>query len=301
MSLRIPTLKSLFVSVKLTFDAAVAAGSLVALWRGAGEGWLGPLATTLPFLALLGWAYGSRRVARTSAGLAWLSMLAVSGVLWSAAVPSGRGWPLRLAAVGLTADLVYLYWYSRLERRGAPLLAQGQLLPDFEAMDEAGARFDSRSLLGRPAVLLFYRGNWCPFCVAQVSELAASYRALEQRGARVVLVSPQPAGHTRALAERFGVPMRFLVDEGSRVARQLGILHEGGLPAGLQLLGYHSDSVLPTAIVTDAAGRILLLDATDNYRVRPEPATFLAALDTAPAMSSTAVRSSVPPEAPTCV
>jgi hypothetical protein len=39
--------------------------------------------------------------------------------------------------------------------------------------------------------------------------------------------------------------------------------------------------VFPTAIVTDAEGRILLADQTDNYRVRPEPFTFLAALDRA--------------------
>ena len=51
--------------------------------------------------------------------------------------------------------------------------------------------------------------------------------------------------------------------------------------ATLQRLGYEADTVLPTAVVTDASGRILLSDQTDNYRVRPEPETFLAILDAA--------------------
>ncbi len=75
--------------------------------------------------------------------------------------------------------------------------------------------------------------------------------------------------------------MDFLVDPDARAARSLGILHEGGLPATLDVLGYDQDTVLPTAVLADAAGTIMFSDQTDNYRVRPEPETFLAALDAA--------------------
>jgi len=47
------TLKAVFISAKLTFDLAVVVTAGLALWRGAGPAWLGPLAATLPFLALL--------------------------------------------------------------------------------------------------------------------------------------------------------------------------------------------------------------------------------------------------------
>lgn len=96
---------------------------------------------------------------------------------------------------------------------------------------------------------------------------------------RVALLSPQPAGHTRRLAGRFDVPFEFLVDRDSRAAKALGIDHPGGLPLGMQALGYEEDTVSPTVIVTDENGTILLADETDNYRVRPEPATFLRVLD----------------------
>lgn len=114
--------------------------------------------------------------------------------------------------------------------------------------------------------------------VAQVRELAASYRELAAAGARVVLVSPQPAGETAKLAERFDASMDFVVDEGNRAARALGIADAGGTPAGLGVLGYDSETVLPTVVIVDRDGVILFSDQTDNYRVRPEPAMYLEVL-----------------------
>jgi peroxiredoxin len=96
-----------------------------------------------------------------------------------------------------------------------------------------------------------------------------------------LLVSPQPHENTASLAERFEVPFLFLVDEGNRVARQLGIVAENGLPAGLEVLGYDSDTVMPTVVMTNAAGVIIFSDQTDNYRVRPEPDVFIRILDQA--------------------
>ena len=73
--------------------------------------------------------------------------------------------------------------------------------------------------------------------------------------------------------------MRFCVDEGGRLSRLLGIGHIGGVPFLMEPLGYEADSVMPTVVITDPGRRIIFTDLTDNYRVRPEPSTFLAALD----------------------
>ena len=79
------------------------------------------------------------------------------------------------------------------------------------------------------------------------------------------------------------MPLQFWRDPELTAAATLEIVHRNALPAGLGLLGYDPDAVLPTVIVLDANGRVLLADQTDNYRLRPEPATFLAALDEAAA------------------
>ncbi len=125
-------------------------------------------------------------------------------------------------------------------------------------------------------MLLFYRGNWCPLCMAQVGEIAERWREISSLGAQVALVSPQDEGRTRALAARHDVGFRYLRDDGLAAARRLGIVNPDGTPAGM--VGYESDTVLPTLVVTDADGRIVYADQTDNYRVRPTPETVLAAL-----------------------
>ena len=220
-------------------------------------------------------------LASGAAGLA-LSLLGAA----FGSTPSGL--PLAYALLGFGGVVLYVRWYSRLGRTPSAALRVGAPLPEFQLEDENGRPLSSAAFRGRPAVFLFHRGNWCPLCMAQIRELVEEYKELEARGAQVALVSPQSLEHTRALAARFDVPFRFLVDPGARAARQLGILHEAGVPLGMR--GYDADTVFPSAIVTDAEGRILLADQTDNYRVRPEPWTFLAAIDGATAVDASTPR-----------
>jgi peroxiredoxin len=132
----------------------------------------------------------------------------------------------------------------------------------------------SESFKAKPHLLLFYRGNWCPFCTAQVEELAAAYQRLEASGVNVVLISSQSIKKNQSLAARFDIPITFLRDRDNEAARQLGILHAWGTPMGLQLLGYGLDTAMPTVILTDSTGKIIYADETDNYRLRPEPRDF---------------------------
>ena len=128
-------------------------------------------------------------------------------------------------------------------------------------------------------ILLFYRGNWCPLCMAQIKEIVNEYKELEKRNADVLLISSQPHSFTESLAKKHHVPFHFLVDVKNKIAKKLKIIHENGLPFGFQLFGYKSDVVMPTLIITDKNNKIIFADLTDNYRVRPEPSTFLKIID----------------------
>ena len=75
------------------------------------------------------------------------------------------------------------------------------------------------------------------------------------------------------------VPMQFCVAAENEIARQLGIEHVGGVAFMMAPLGYGQDTVLPTVLMVDPEGILVYADLSDNYRVRPEPSTFLAALD----------------------
>jgi peroxiredoxin len=177
----------------------------------------------------------------------------------------------------LIASFVYVFWYSVLDRTGPTVIEVGATLPELELYDSEGNSITPTQ--GKHGLYMFVRGNWCPLCTAQVKEVAAQYRELEARGVEVFLIARQPARNMRALARRFDAPIRFCVDEDGQLARRLGIEHIGGVPFLMETLGYDNDSVLPTVVIVDSSRRIIFADSTDSYRVRPEPSTFLAALD----------------------
>lgn len=274
-------LKAVFISVYLAATAAGLIGAGVMLAGDPGRlGWWGVVLASTPPLLFFGRIFLAS-VARTAEWPGWLLGLGGAGTV-IALFDALSWWPALVAATnGVLLTWLYLSWYSRFGDRATEALAPGAVIPAFELETLDGAGIDSRALTTSPALWLFFRGNWCPLCMAQIREVAADYRRLAARGVAVHLVSPQPQDHSRSLAQRFDAPMRFLRDVDNRAARQLGILDRGGLPAGFELLGYDADVPMPTVLITAPGGRIVYSDLTANYRVRPEPAAFLAALDAA--------------------
>lgn len=220
-------------------------------------------------------------VARTSAHLhsVLLAGIAGAGIAFSLAGPVHLS--LAAGAIGFVLTPLYIYWYSHFPARDTQTLAVGQSLPDIALENLQGQTLTTAELTRRPAIWLFYRGNWCPLCMANIREVAEAYGDLHARGVEVYLVSPQNAAHTQSLAARYDVPLHFLRDPDNRAAQRLGILDKGGLPLGMQVFGYGNDVPMPTTFITAAGGRIVYSDLTDNYRVRPEPAAFIAELDRA--------------------
>jgi len=249
--------------------------------------WIGAAIAALP-LPVLFMRLMLRPVERTSENLPFLLLLSAIGVGlagWEQFIEGVAGWaPTAIALVNSGIMLLYVFWYSRFGRIASMQLAVGSKLPEFRLQDASGNEVGTAELSDSPAVLLFYRGNWCPLCMAQIREIANRYQELDDMGIKVALISPQPDEHTRTLAESHAVPFHFLIDTGNELAESLGIAIDHGVPAGITG-GYAPGTVMPTVIVTDATGTIVFSDQTDNYRVRPEPDVFLAILRRAGAVA----------------
>ena len=276
-------LKSIFISFYMMAIMGIAGYAGWMLYQGAAPlAWVGVMLTVAPILSVIMVLMTLKNFARTSAHFPLLNILGAVGValaVWAwqqhvAEMPAPA-----LAMTGWLGFLLYAYWFSTFGNRQPSMkLIAGTRLPHFTVLDAQNKTVTSAQLTDKPAILIFYRGNWCPLCMAQLKELVALYDEISALGVRVAMISPQPHSNTVELAKMFKVKFDFLTDEGNAAAKALGIENINGTPMGMQMLGYDDDTVLPTVIITGRDGMIVWTHETDNYRIRPEPQIYLDVL-----------------------
>jgi len=268
------TLKSLFISILPVLSLVVFTTTIInSSFNNSDIGLLLSSLAIVAFFALL----FIKPIARTSRALGGYSTLVFIGFVLNLFNFEKNA---LLISLGLSVGwLLYLNWYSSFKSRDTSVLEVGKKLPNLTLENSNKEAVEISSFNGNYQIFLFYRGNWCPLCMAQIKEVENQYKELAERNVDMVLVSSQPHKYTKNISEKYKVPFHFLVDIKNKAAKKLGILHENGLPAGFQVFGYDSDIALPTLIITDKDNTIIFADLTDNYRIRPEPETFIRIID----------------------
>lgn len=283
-------LKSIFISIYPVLAVGISGYGIYQLAiTGLDLIWLGAVMISLPIMIFIGRVMMFKDMARTSAHFPLITLLAFVGLalnaytVISAIADTRQLTQSELIGIGLSCAsfvcyMLYNFWYSSLGRRVHEKLSLGKPLPLFSLTKADGKQINSADFKGKANIMIFFRGNWCPLCMAQIKEVADSYKQLASLGAEITLISPQPEENTQILANKFNVPFNFLTDVDNKAAKILGIDMKNGLPAGMEILGYDKDTVYPTVIITDADGLIIYTDFTNNYRVRPEPDEFIKIL-----------------------
>ncbi|MBI1236808.1 MAG: redoxin domain-containing protein [Alphaproteobacteria bacterium] len=273
------SLKRIYVMLYITLAVVLTIKGLSGLISGIYPvGWAGVMLTGLPLVMMLASAMMFRKTARTRADLPVTLMLALIGLGmagWQVLAASGPLKLLILAMAGVLGLIVYIRWYSRFGRTPSPVIEAGKDLPDFELTAVDGTKVTSTQLARQPTVFIFIRGNWCPLCMGQVNEMSGAAGDFVKAGIRVAFIAPQSVEKTKALAANRPDGIEFYSDPGNAAGRLLKIHNPAGLPLGMEILGYRSETVLPTIIAVGEGGRILWTHETDNYRVRPAPAVIL--------------------------
>lgn len=199
-------------------------------------------------------------------------------------------------AASMPADVADVFAAERvgLDEAGVPagVSAPGAPMPDGDLLDVRGTATSLTEIrAGRPSVVVFYRGAWCPFCnIALRAYEAELVPALADRGAAMIAVSPQKPDGSLSVAETNQLTYAVVSDPGNQLASALGILTRptGEVAAaqrrlGLDLTEHNADGSLtlpmPTTVVVDAGGVIRWIDVHPNYATRSEVPDILAAVD----------------------
>lgn len=99
-------------------------------------------------------------------------------------------------------------------------LKVGDIAPDFNAKDQNGKTVSlKQALKNGPVVMLFYRGQWCPFCNKQLSRFSDSLSQLTAKGASVLAITPENAENVKKTIEKTKASFPVLEDEGLTIMK----------------------------------------------------------------------------------
>ena len=199
-------------------------------------------------------------------------------------------------AAAMPAEVMAAFAAERvsLDVAGVPagVSAPGAPMPDGDLLDTHGAATSLAQVRAEgPAVVVFYRGAWCPFCnIALRTYQAELVPALAERGWAMIAVSPQKPDGSLSAAQTNELTYAVVSDPGNQLASALGILTTPSAEAaaaqqklGLDLAEHNADGgttlPMPTTVVVDATGVIRWIDVHPNYTTRSEVSDILAAVD----------------------
>ncbi|GAA4210761.1 peroxiredoxin-like family protein [Streptosporangium oxazolinicum] len=167
----------------------------------------------------------------------------------------------------------------------------GAVMPDGDLLDAYGAATSlTRARDGKPAVVVFYRGAWCPYCnIALRTYQHQVVPALAGKGVELIAVSPQKPDGSLSVKETNELTFTVLSDPGNQLATALGIVtrptdgaRESQTALGIDVAGGNGDGTtdipMPTTVLVDADGTIRWIDVHPNYTTRTEPQQILDAV-----------------------
>lgn len=99
--------------------------------------------------------------------------------------------------------------------------------PDFRAKDQHGTEIRLKDLLKEgKVVLVFYRGQWCPYCNKELSRLQDSLQLIKEKGAILVAVSPEKPENILTTVEKTKAEYSILYDEGLKIMKAYDVEFE---------------------------------------------------------------------------
>ncbi len=145
---------------------------------------------------------------------------------------------------------------------------------------------------GKPSVLIFYRGGWCPYCTEHLQELAAVEHKIVELGYQLIAISPDQPSVILQTPERESLAYTLISDSAMHAANAFGLsfqvapdlveLYKNEYSIDLEAASGQTHHALPhpAVFVVDQEGQIVFAYTDENYRERLAAEDLLQTLST---------------------
>jgi peroxiredoxin len=172
-----------------------------------------------------------------------------------------------------------------------PVLIGAQVSTEIKLTDiDQHAKTLKEALANKPAVLVFYRGGWCPYCNIGLSDLRNVVEPAKKLGYQVIAVSPDQPSELFKSVEKNELNYTLLSDAKAELINAFGIGFTLDAATREKYAGYgidlekasgekHFTLPVPSVFVLDGTGKVLFEYVNPDYSVRLSSKVILAALE----------------------
>jgi peroxiredoxin len=188
--------------------------------------------------------------------------LAIAGLIAGPTIVSG--------IISVLAVLPAFLFLLGTTQSGLPSLQPGITVgrpgPDFTVFEADGKPFRLSDLKGNAVLLKFYRGYWCPYCVAELEQLARFAPRFEELGVKLVAISSDTVDELRKFRVKHDWDIRLLADPSLAAHRLYNIASRNFAPKR----GPFRELAIPTTVLFAPDGRVLWYELSPDFRMRPQ-------------------------------
>lgn len=151
---------------------------------------------------------------------------------------------------------------------------------DFKAKDQHGKDISLKDLRKKgPVVIVFYRGNWCPYCNKELKRLTDSLHLIAEKGAQLVAITPEGSAGVQKTTEKTGAGFPIVSDSEMKISDKYRVAFEVDgrslsryKNAGIDLLQInqqkHAQLPVPAVYIINKDGTVTFRYFNEDYKKR---------------------------------
>ena len=134
--------------------------------------------------------------------------------------------------------------------------------PEFKAIDQSGIEVTLKELRKKvPVVIVFYRGNWCPYCNRYLKKLEDSLQFIKEKGAHLVAITPEKQEGIEKTIEKTNASFAILHDEDLKIMKAYDVEYQ----MDERTVGRYKNADIDLAVINDKK----------NANYLPVPAVYI--------------------------